>query len=333
MVNIGGSIVIKRLKAIAATACIAAAAALPGQTLAQNFPSEPVQLIVPFPPGGGTDILGRIVAQKLSEIWGQPVVVENRPGAAGAIGTTEGIRAEPNGYTILMASTGSILALADEATADGKFEITNILQPISLVSAPPYIVALHPSVEADSVDELIAFAKENPGRVPYGSSGFGSASHLTGALFEQMAGVELLHIPYGGTGEALTDLLSGEISVMFGPAPTLNTHVEAGSLRAIAVTSLNRSKLFPDLPSVSEAGVEGFESVGWFGLFVPRETPDEIVAEISRAVLEALQSEGVREQMAAQSAEPAGMEPEAYTAWVNEDIGKWLSIMKTAEQK
>lgn len=322
-----------RFKIAGAAACLVAGMALPGAAFAQDYPSEPVEMIVPFPPGGGTDILGRIVAQALSERLGEPVVVENRPGAAGAIGTTEVMRAGPDSHTILMASTGSILGMADQAMTDGEFDITNILQPISLVSAPPYMVAVNPAVEADSIEDLIALAEERPGGVPYGSSGFGSASHLTGALFEQMAGVEFLHIPYGGTGEAVTDLLSGEISVMFGPAPTLNTHVEAGSLKALAVTSLERSDLFPDLPSVSEAGVEGFESVGWFGLFVPKGTPDEIVAQISDALLDALGSEEVREQMAAQSAEPQGMTPGEFTEWVNEDIAKWLAIMVAAEQQ
>lgn len=317
-----------RLIKILAAATLAATIALPAA--AQEFPTKPVQMIVPFPPGGGTDILGRIVAKALSEKWGQPVVVENRPGASGAIGAKQAMQAEGDGYTILMASTGTLLTLAEDVPEGETFDVNKMLTPISQVAAPPYMLVVNPKVEAKNVEEFIALAKAQPKKITYGSSGVGSASHLTGALFEDMAGVQLLHIPYKGTGQAVTDLLSGEVSAMFGPAPTLQPHVAGGSLRAIAVTSAEKSELFPDLPTVA-ATLPGYESVGWFGLYLPPDADADAVKRVNAAVVEALKSETVKKEMAAQGAEPAPMTPEAYAKWVNGDITKWLAILQKAK--
>jgi tripartite-type tricarboxylate transporter receptor subunit TctC len=317
---------------IAATAALALAAAPAG---AADYPSDRVTMVVPYNPGGGTDILGRIVAQKLSEIWGQPVTVENKPGASGAVGAAYTMQQDADGYTIMMGSTGTILSLARKAIADGEagdFDVSSKLTPISLVAAPPYLLVVNAeNVKVKTVEEFIALAKANPGDITYGSSGRGSASHLTGALFEEMADVDLLHVPYSGTGKAVTDLLGGQISAMFAPAPVVLPHVAAGTLTPIALTGAKPSSLLPDYPTVDQGGVKGFDSVGWFGLFVPKGTPGDIAEKINADLLQALASEDVNAKMAEQGAEPEGMSADAYTAWVNKDIKQWLDIEKTAD--
>jgi tripartite-type tricarboxylate transporter receptor subunit TctC len=332
----------KFLKSLSAAAV--AALALGGPTAiviggpaaqAQDYPNSRVTMVVPYSPGGGTDILGRIVAQQLSEIWGQPVNVENKPGASGAVGAAYTMQQAADGYTIMMGSTGTILSLARKAAADGEagdFDVAGKLAPISLVAAPPYLLVVNAEkVQAKTVAEFVALAKAHPDDIAYGSSGRGSASHLTGALFERMAGVDLLHVPYSGTGPAVTDLLSGQISAMFAPAPVVLPHVEAGTLTPIALTGAKPSKLLPDYPTIAQSGVAGFDSVGWFGLFAPKGTPDAIVEKISQDLLQALASDAVQEKMGAQGAEPEGMAPEAYRAWVNKDIKQWLDIEKAAD--
>ena len=237
---------------------------------AQNFPSGPVRIIVPFPAGGATDVLGRVLSLHLQALWGPPVVSEYRPGAAGLIGTRQVAAAPADGYTLLMASTGAILALAGERPGSGAFDITRELAPISLIAAPPYIVVVHPSLPVTTATELIAYGKQNPGKLAFGSSGVGSASHLSGALFQQMTGIDMLHVPYRGTGPAVTDLLGGRINVMFSPAVVVTPHIAAGTLRVIGTTGRERSALFPDFPTLAMTGFD-YQSLGWFGLFAPPE--------------------------------------------------------------
>jgi tripartite-type tricarboxylate transporter receptor subunit TctC len=220
---------------------------------AQTFPSGQVRIVVPFPPGGATDVLGRVLATHLQALWGQTVISDYRPGAAGLIGTRQVIGSPADGHTLLMASTGAILALAGGQS--GAFEVTRELSPVSLIAAPPYIVVANPAVPARSTAELIAYAKANPGKLTFGSSGAGSASHLSGALFGQMAGVDLLHVPYRGTGPAVTDLLGGRIDLMFSPALVVTPHIAAGTLRVMGVTGAARSALFPDFPTIAETGL------------------------------------------------------------------------------
>ena len=210
---------------------------------------------MPFPPGGATDVLGRVLATHLQALWGQTVISDYRPGAAGLIGTRQVIGSPADGHTLLMASTGAILALAGGQA--GAFDVTRELSPVSLIAAPPYIVVANPAVPARNTAELIAHAKANPGKLTFGSSGAGSASHLSGALFGQMAGVELLHVPYRGTGPAVTDLLGGRIDLMFSPALVVTPHIAAGTLRVMGVTGAARSALFPDFPTIAETGLAG----------------------------------------------------------------------------
>jgi tripartite-type tricarboxylate transporter receptor subunit TctC len=292
----------------------------------QNFPAGQVRIIVPFPPGGATDVLGRVLAAGLQTAWGQTVISEYRPGAAGVIGTRQVVAAPADGHTLLMASTGAILALAGGQS--GAFDVTRELAPVSLIAAPPYILVVNPGVPVRSAAELIAHAKANPGKLSFGSSGVGSASHLSGALFAQMTGVEMLHVPYRGTGPAVTDLLGGRIDLMFSPALVVTPHIAAGTLRVIGTTGAVRSALFPDFPTIAETGLPDYQSLGWFGLFAPAGTPREIVTKISADVGRVLGLPEAKQRLAEQGAEPAPNAPDAFTAFVNADIAKWLDLAR-----
>jgi len=284
---------------------------------AQPFPSHPVTIVVPFPPGGGTDALTRIMQPSLSKLWGQPIIVENKPGAAGAIGGDYVAQQKADGHTLLMSSTAGITAKNVEKFA-----------PVSLVSASPYVVVVNAKVPVASIRELVDYAKKNPGKLSFGSSGTGAASHLSAELFKSMAGVEMLHVPYKGTGQAVTDLVGGQIDVMFSPAETVMQHVQGGRLKELAVTSARRFGALPDLPTVAEAGVPGYEAIGWFGLFAPAATPKDLVAKISADVNKVLADPDVKQKMLAAGAEPHGMSPAEFAAFVRSEMDKWASLMK-----
>ena len=287
--------------------------------LAQNFPSRPVRIVVPFPPGGGADTLARIMEPKLAGIWAQPIVVENRPGASGHIGAEFVAKSAPDGSTLLMSSTASLT----EKNVDQ-------FAPVSLVSASAYIVTANPGVAAANIRELIALAKANPGKLTFGSSGTGAASHLSAELFKAMAGVDLLHVPYKGTGQGLTDLLAGHVNLMFAPSQTVMPYVHAGKLKALAVTGARRSETLPDLPTVAESGLPGYEAVGWFGLLAPAATPKSSVARASADVNRVLAMSDVREKMLGLGADPAGNTPEEFARFIREDQAKWSKLMKEA---
>ena len=219
---------------------------------AADYPTRAIKMVVPFAPGGGTDVLGRIIGQRLSEQWGQPVVVENQPGASGGIGTRAAAKAEPDGYTLLMASTGALMAASAALAPDGEFDVNKFFAPITVVAAPPYLIVINPNVQANSIAELIKLAREKPKALSFGSSGIGAASHLSGALFEKDAKIEMLHVPYKGTGPAVTDLLGGRIDMMFSPSTTVQALIDGGKLKALATTGAKRSKFFPKVPTVAE---------------------------------------------------------------------------------
>ena len=286
---------------------------------AQGFPSKPVRIVVPFPPGGGADTLARIMEPKLAGIWAQTIVVENRPGASGHIGADFVAKSAPDGYTLLMSSTASLTE-------------KNVTQfaPVSLVSASAYVVAANPGVAAADIRGLIALAKASPGKLSFGSSGTGAASHLSAELFKAMAGVDLLHVPYKGTGQAVTDLLAGHVNLMFAPAQTVMPYVQAGRLKALAVTGAKRSATLPDLPTVAESGLPGYEAVGWFGLLAPAATPKATVAKLSAEANRVLAMSEVREKMLGLGAEPAGSTPEEFARFIRDDQAKWSRLMKDA---
>ncbi len=286
---------------------------------AQGFPSKPVRIVVPFPPGGGADTLARIMEPKLAGIWSQAIVVENRPGASGHIGADFVAKSAPDGHTLLMSSTASLTE-------------KNVSQfaPVSLVSASAYIVAANPGVAAADIRGLIALARASPGKLGFGSSGTGAASHLSAELFKSMAGVDLLHVPYKGTGQALTDLLAGHVNLMFAPAQTVMPYVHAGKLKALAVTGARRSETLPDLPTVAESGLPGYEAVGWFGLLAPAATPKATVTKLSADANRVLAMSEVREKMLGLGAEPAGNTPEEFARFIRGDQAKWSKLMKEA---
>jgi tripartite-type tricarboxylate transporter receptor subunit TctC len=304
--------------------CVAA----PGPAQAVEYPARAIKMVVPFAPGGGTDVLGRIIAQRLQEQWGQPVVIENQPGASGGIGTRAAAKAEPDGYTLLMASTGALMAASAALAPEAAFDVTKFFAPITMVAAPPYLVAINPQVPANSIAELIALAKEKPKALSFGSSGIGAASHLSGALFERDAKIELLHVPYKGTGPAVTDLLGGRIDMMFSPSTTVQSLLDGGKLKALAVTGAKRSKFFPQIPTVAESGLPGYQSVGWFGLLAPAQTPKEIVDKLNKAVVAIMAEKDVIEHMAKLGAEPEPQTADAFARYINTDVAKWSALVK-----
>jgi tripartite-type tricarboxylate transporter receptor subunit TctC len=278
-----------------------------------------VRIVVPFPPGGGADTLTRIMEPRLAAIWAQPVIVENRPGASGHIGADFVAKSVPDGHTLVMASTAAL---------DEK----NVVEfaPVSLVSASPYIVTANPKVAAANIRELIAFARANPGKLSFASSGTGAASHLSAELFKSMAGVDLLHVPYKGTGQAVTDLLAGHVNLMFAPAQTVMPYVREGRLKALALTGSKRSETLPDLPTVAESGLPGYAAVGWFGVLAPAATPRPTVAKISADVNRVLAEREVREKMLGLGADPSGDTPEEFARFIRDDQAKWSKLMKEA---
>jgi tripartite-type tricarboxylate transporter receptor subunit TctC len=313
-------------RALLLVCLIAPASSLPAA--ADNYPTRTIKMVVPFAPGGGTDVLGRIIAQRLSDQWGQPVVVENQPGASGGIGTRAAAKAEPDGYTLLMASTGALMAASAALAPEGHFDVTKFFAPVTAVAAPPYLLVINPKVAANSIKELIALARAKPKAISFGSSGVGAASHLSGALFQKDAQIELLHVPYKGTGPAVTDLLGGRIDMMFSPSTTVQAFIAAGKLKALATTGPKRSKFFPDVPTVAEGGLPGYQSVGWFGLLLPAHTPKEIVDKLNKAVVAIMARPDVIEHMAKLGAEPEPQTPKEFADYINADVAKWSALVK-----
>ena len=284
---------------------------------ADIYPSKSIKVIVPFPPGGGADTLIRIIAPMIGELWKQSLVIENRPGASGFIGAEVVAQSPADGYTLLMGSTAAVTE-------------KNIAQfaPVALVSASPYVVTINPALNINSIKALITYAKANPGKVRYGSSGPGSASHLAGELFAAMAGVTLLHVPYKGTGQALTDLLAGHIDLMFAPAQTVMPQIESGKLTALAQTGSKRSEALPSIPTVSEAGLTGYSAVGWFGLFAPANTPKPVVQKINQTVMFVLGQDKIRKAMLERGSDPASGSAEEFAAFLRLDQAKWAKLIK-----
>jgi tripartite-type tricarboxylate transporter receptor subunit TctC len=298
--------------------------------LAGDYPDHAIRLIVPFAPGGGTDVLARVIADNLNKAWGQPVIVENQPGASGAIGTRAAMKAVPDGYTLLMASTGALMAVSANADSDGPFDVNNYLSPIVIGAAPPYLLVANPKLPVKTTAELIRYAKEKPGGLTFGSSGIGAASHLSGLLFASETGIKLLHVPYKGTEPAVTDLLGGRIDIMFAPGPVVQQLVRTGQLRALGVTDTKRSKFYPDVPTVAEA-VPGYEAVGWFGLLAPPKTPHDIVEKINKTIVAAMGTQKFRDHLATLGAEPKPQTPEEFARYINADVAKWTKLVKDSD--
>jgi len=314
------------MKRIALLMCLAAGLIAGTAATAQNFPTRPVTLIVPFPPGGGTDILARPFADALSRKWGQPVVVENKAGAGGSIGTEAAARAAPDGYTLVLGTVGTH-AINQSLYSKLPYDGDRDFEAITLVANTPNILVVNPQVEARSVAQLIAYAKENPGKLNYASPGNGTPPHLAAEVFKQMAGVQIMHIPYKGTGPALTDLLGGRVQMMIANAPAVLPYVASGKLIALASTSAKRPSILPDLPTLDESGLKGYEADTWYGLFTAKGTPPEIVRRLNADVVSVLKSAEIQSFFAKQGAEVIADTPEEATAKLRADISKWGKVI------
>jgi tripartite-type tricarboxylate transporter receptor subunit TctC len=313
-----------RLAVAAAVALTAPAAA------AQSFPSRPVQLIVPFPPGGTTDILAREVAQQLSARWNVAVVVENKAGASGAIGSEQLIRSAPDGHTLMITATHHVI---NPSLRKLPYDTRKDFSSIAQVATVPNVLVVHPSVPATDVQELIRLAREKPGSLSFGSTGVGGANHLSGELFKSMAGVDMVHIPYKGAAPALNDLLGGQIPVMFDSLPGVIQHLKSGKLRALGVTTARRVASMPEIPTIGEAGVPGFEATAWFGLYGPANLPPDVLARIVADVDAVLQSERTRERFTPQGAEVIPMTQPEFARFVDAEIDKWAEVVDRAGLK
>jgi len=303
-------------------------ALLPGVATAQTYPSKPLRFVVTFAAGGGTDLVARAVAPRMSESLGQPIVVENRPGANGAVGAEYVARSAPDGYTVCVCAAGT-MAIGPHLTKQ-PFDTLRDFAPISPLATSPFIVTVHPSVKATSIAELIALAKANPGKINFGSSGVGGAPHLSTELFKSMAGVDMVHVAYKGLGPAMTDLLGGQIQLMLADIGVVAPHLKSGKLRGLAITGSTRSPVFPELPTVAEAGLPGYAAGTWYGLFAPAGTPAPILARLSAGVREALAVPEIGNALVAQGVEPVAMTPEQFAAFARAEYAKWGGVIRSA---
>jgi tripartite-type tricarboxylate transporter receptor subunit TctC len=319
------SIRIKWLCAIAALAW----GGLLTQAQAQNFPTRPITLVIPFAPGGSTSIVGRGIADKMSELLGEKVIVDNRPGAGGTVGTRAVAKSDPDGYTLVLGYTGT-LAIGPSLFKKAGYDPRKDFAPIGVIGNAPNSLVVHPSFPAKTVAELIVYAKANPGKVNFGSAGAGTASHITGEYFARSAGISLVHVPYKGTGPALVDLIGGHIPMAFAPIPASHPNVSAGTLRALAVTSTTRSSLMPDVPTLAEAGLQGFDASLYYGLAAPAGTPRPIVEKLNRVLRDALASDEVKKQLAADGTEITPGTPEDYADFIDKDEKKWSQLVKAS---
>jgi tripartite-type tricarboxylate transporter receptor subunit TctC len=304
-----------------------APAAAQAQAPTQAFPTKAITIVVPFSAGGTTDILARVIGQHMSKDLGQPVIVDNRAGAGGNIGTQLVARAAPDGYTILMGTVGTH-AINQSLYPKLAFDPIKDFAPLTRVALVPNLLVANPAQPFKTVKELMAYAKANPGKVTFGSSGNGSSIHLSGELFKQMAGVDIQHVAYKGSAPAVNDLLGNHIAVMFDNMPSAISHVKAGKLRPLAVTTPKRSPALPDVPTIAEAGVPGYEATSWFGLLAPAKTPAPVVAKLNAAILKALADPDVKKKLQEQGAEPFGETPAQFAAFIGSETVKWGKIVK-----
>jgi len=298
---------------------------------AQPYPTKPVRLIVPFPPGGVTDIVGRILAQRLGESLGQQVVVDNRGGAAGAIGAQAAAKSAPDGYTLLMATATH--AINATLIPNPNFDLVRDLAPVSLAASVPLLLAVNPSFPARDVKELVAAAAARPGQVNFASGSTGSASHLAGEMLKTMAKVDMVHIPYKGGSLGIQDLVAGQVQLMFENMPSILPFVQSGRLRGLAVTSAKRSPAAPELPTMIESGYPGFEAGSWYGLFAPAGTPPDIVSRLNADMVKSLRSAETRKLLSQQGAEPVGNSEAEFAAFIRDEIVKWGRVIKAANVK
>lgn len=319
------------MRAIVLGTALAVLAASPAAQ-AQSYPSKPIRFVIPFTPGGNTDVLGRLLAQKMTEAWGQQVIIDNRAGAGGTVGVELTAKAPPDGYTIVMGSFGSVL-VARSLYPNLGYDPQRDLAPVVLVSTPPGLLVVHPSLPVRNVRELIQVARANPGKLNYASAGSATWNHLFGELFKSMANVQVQHVPYKGSAPAVTDLLGGHVEMMFSPFPPVLPQIKANKLRAVALSSAQRSSLLPDIPTINESGLPGYDAVSWFAVLAPAKTPAATVAQLNREINRILQLPDVKASLAADGAEPAGGTPEQLAASIREGAAKWGKLIQQLNVK
>jgi tripartite-type tricarboxylate transporter receptor subunit TctC len=310
---------------------LAAVALAAGPAVAQTYPTKPIKVIVPYPPGGGTDVVARILSEPLSAELGQPIIIDNRGGAAGNVGTDIAAKAPADGYTLLL--TLSSHTINPKLYPKLPFDVEQDFASISLAAMIPQILVVHPSVPANNVKELIALAKSQPGKLNYASVGTGSPGHIAGELFKLRTGVDIVHIPYKGGGPAVTDILGGQVQLLFVSMPAVWQHVKAGKVRAIAVTSTKRSLTAPDVPTIAESGVADVVVDSWYGLFAPAKTSPAITARLNAAMVKVLENPQIKEKLFAQGAEAAPSTPAEFDRVIKEELAKWEYVIRAANIK
>jgi tripartite-type tricarboxylate transporter receptor subunit TctC len=316
---------VQRRFAIAVTAAALLCAA---PAISQSYPSKPVRLIAASSPGSAVDIVARIVAQKLGDQLGQQVIVDNRAGAGGNLGAEIAAKTAPDGYTLFMGTPAQ--AINSGLYRKLNYDLVRDFAPVSLVTTGQYVIVVHPSLPVKSVKELITLARARPGQLNYASAGSGNATHLAGELFKSLARVNLVHVPYKGSGPALTDLIGGQVQLMFSNLTAALPHVKTGRLRALAVTGEKRAAAAPGLPTVSEAGVPGYLVISWFGVLAPAATPREIVTRLNSEIAQAMRAPDMRERIAGEGAEPTSSTPEQFAAFIKAEIAQWTKVIKSA---
>jgi tripartite-type tricarboxylate transporter receptor subunit TctC len=311
------------LKAITATGLILCAF---NAAAADTYPSKPIKWVVPFPPGGAMDTMARTLGEKLAVSMKQPVIIENRAGAGGAIGSGIVAKAEPDGHTMMIVSIGH--AVNPSIYPKLSYDATKAFEPVSLVGIVPNILVAHPSLKAGNVKELIASAKAAPGKLTYASAGNGTTVHLAAELFNSMAGVDIMHVPYKGSSPAVTDLMGGQVNIMFDSVSSAKPYVESGRLKALAVTTSKRSSVFPNVPTVAESGLRGYELSGWYAVFVPAKTPKPIVDRLNAELVKALKQADVRARFTQIGAEPVGSSPQELANTLKTETVRWAKIVR-----
>lgn len=317
----------RRLLAVVA----AGLAALPLVAAAQSYPARPIRLVVPFPPGGPTDVLARIVAIRLGERLGQPVIIDNKPGASGMIGADLVAKAAPDGYTLL--ANASIHVINPSLYPKTAYDAIADFAPVSNLADVPLVLAVNPKVAARSVAELVALARSSKNPLAFASAGNAASQHLSGEAFKIAAGIDLLHVPYKGSAPALTDLIGGQVQLMFDSMPSAMPHLKAGSIRPLAVTTAQRSAALPEVPTIAESGYPGFSISTWYGVWAPAATPPAVVQRLSREIAAIVRLPEVRQQFASLGAEPVGNTPEEFAAFTRAELAKWAGIIKRSGAK
>ena len=318
------------MRAAGAIVATTLALTLAPNVIAQSYPTKPIRFVVPYAPGGNTDILSRLIGQKLSEAWGQQVIIDNRAGAAGTVGAELVARAPADGYTLIMGSFGNVI-VAKSLYKNLKYDPLKDFASVALVSLPPGVLVENQVVPAQSVRELIAYAKANPKKLNYGSPGSGAWNHLFFELFNANAGVQIVHVPYKGIAPAVVDLLAGQVQLAMSAFPTALPHIRSGKLRALGVTSAKRSGLLPDVPTIGESGLPGYEAAGWFGVLSPAGTPAAVVSKLNAEINRILQLPEVKASLANDGAEPAGGTPAQMTESARAESAKWSKLVKSAQ--